>query len=133
VRRAAGVAALAVVLAGCGSGAENEARETVGRWLAALAKSDGAAACELVAPELAERARPSCEVVYGGYGEVIGERLGQAGLDVERVVRAEPDAVRVAVAGDQASATIAEAPFDAILLRRTDEGWRVVRGLVPAS
>ena len=131
MRRAAAVWAVALVLAGCGGGAEDDVRGVVAAWLSALSRSDGEAACALVAAELAARASPSCEAVYGGYGEVLGERLGQAGLAVEEVVAAGPDAVAITVDGARARASILGAPFGPIELRRTDDGWRIARGLVP--
>jgi hypothetical protein len=131
VRRAATGWALALALAGCGGGAEDDVRGVVAEWLSALAQSDGERACTLVVAELAARASPSCEAVYGGYGELLGERLGQAGLTVAEVVAAEPDAVAVTVDGARARASILGAPFQPIELRRTDDGWRIVRGLVP--
>jgi hypothetical protein len=132
VRRAAAGWAVALALAGCGGDAGDDVRGVVAGWLSALSRSDGEAACALVATELAARASPSCEAVYGGYGELLGERLGQAGLTVAEVVAAEPDAVAIRVDGTRARASILGAPFQPIELRRTADGWRIVRGLVPA-
>jgi hypothetical protein len=125
--------AAAVALAGCGGGgdAAAEVRQTAVAWLSALAESDGERACGLVAPELAAQAQPSCDQVYAGYGEVLGETLGAAGLAVEDVVGGEGGLV-VSVEGEHAAVELPGDVFLPIELRRTDDGWRVVRGLRPA-
>jgi hypothetical protein len=132
--RLAVVLAAAVALTGCGGSGDpvREVREATVVWLSALAASDGAGACELLAPELAEQARPSCEVVYGGHGEVLGETLGAAGLAFDDVVGGEGQALAITVEGDQATVELPSGTFLPIKLRHADEGWRVVRGLRPA-
>jgi hypothetical protein len=127
------VLAAVVALAGCGgddSGAE--ARETGVAWLSALVESDGERACGLMAPELVAQAQPSCERVYGGYGEVLGETLGAAGLALEDILADEGAALVVSVDGEHAAVELPGGVFLPIELRRTDSGWRVVRGLRPA-
>jgi hypothetical protein len=85
-----------------------------------------------MAPELAVQAVPSCEAVYGGYGEVLGETLGAAGLAVDDLVAGDGDALVVDVNGDRATVGLAADVFRPIELRLTGEGWRVVSGLRPA-
>jgi hypothetical protein len=119
-------------LASCGVDDAADARETAAAWLSALAESDGKGACALMAPELVAQATPSCEVVYGGYGEVLGETLGAAGLAVDDLVAGNGDALVVDVTGDRAAVRVVGDIFRPIELRLTAEGWRVVSGLRPA-
>ena len=120
-------------LSGCGGDDAADPRKTVVAWLSALAKSDGQRACALMAPELAARAAPSCEAVYGGYGEVLGETLGAAGLGIDDLVAADGDALGVDVNGERATVDLPGDVFSPIELRLTGDGWRVVSGLRPAS
>jgi hypothetical protein len=127
---ATGVAAVGA-LSGCGGDDAAGARKTAAAWLSALAESDGQRACALMAPELAALAVPSCEAVYGGYGEVLGETLGAAGLAVDDLVAG--DALLVDVDGDRATVGLVGDVFRPIELRLTEDGWRVVSGLRPAQ
>ncbi len=119
-------------LSSCGGDDAADARKTAAAWLSALAESDGQRACALMAPELAAQAVPSCETVYGGYGEVLGETLGAAGLAVDDLVAGDGDALVVEVDGGRATVRLLGDVFRPLELRLTGDGWRVVSGLRPA-
>ena len=119
-------------LGACGGGSSAnaaEARRTAVAWLSALAESDGRGACALLAPELAAQAEPSCEAIYGGYGEALGETLGATGLSFDDVVADDGAALRVSVDGERATVALPGEAFRPLELRLTDDGWRVARGL----
>jgi hypothetical protein len=118
-------------LGACGGASDDstEARRTAVAWLSALAESDGRGACALLAPALAAQAEPSCEAIYGGYGEVLGETLGAAGLSFDDVVGDDGAALHVSVDGERATVALPGEVFRPLELRLTDKGWRVARGL----
>ncbi|MCK9795691.1 hypothetical protein M1843_18240 [Isoptericola sp. 4D.3] len=118
VLRAPAVAALVAAAAvGCSGPGDDDARDVVSRFYAAVADGDGAAACALLLPgaadDLAEEEQAPCPEALldpAGPGGVLGPRAADAA--VEAVHRA----------GSQAQVVTAS---DTVFLARSGDTWVV--------
>jgi hypothetical protein len=140
------LAAAGLAAASCAGapGDTGSARETARAWLLAVYESDGERACELLAPERVEEVErtasaaalaaspdlpadrlPTCETVYSAQAETLAEPLAAAGVTAGDLESSD-GILAVEVAGERATVTVAGG-VRTVELRRTAEGWRVVR------
>lgn len=104
--------AAAFVVSGCGASSERDPVQDVAtRFVTAVARSDAATACSLIAPRAVRRMKDKCAQVLPTFG-----------LPSDR-----PDSIQVW--GDTAQARTSG---DTLFLRRFADGWRIVAaGCVP--
>ena len=99
----------ALLVAGCGSAAEESARETADRFVSALGSDDAEQACELLAPN-------TSSLLESMSSQECAQALSSLDLphDPVTAVQAWGDGAQVRTAGD------------VLFLRELQDGWRVV-------